>query len=162
MSLVNPFSLVLYIVSIIAAMCLNVAAWPEMLADFNPDWVLLFLIYWTLAVPERVGIFNAWAIGLLTDVLTGRMLGQHALTYVLVVYLCLKLHKRLRQYPPLQQGLFILLCLLISRMLIFWLESGHYATVFRLPFWLPVFVGTLCWPLVFSVLRFFRFYRRPR
>lgn len=148
------------ILSIILAMCLRIAPLPPAIVMFNPDWVLLTLIYWSLAVPERVGIFHAWTFGLLTDVLTGRLFGQYALAYSLVIYLCLKLHKRLRQFPLLQQALFIFFCLLLSQLLLFLIKNLQHPAQLHGTFWLPVFTGTLLWPLVFTVMRFIRLSRR--
>lgn len=147
------------ILTITLAMCLRIAPWPDVLAAFNPDWVLLVLIYWSLAIPERVGIFHAWTFGLLTDVLTGRLLGQYALAYSLVIYICLKLHKRLRQFPLIQQGLFIFFCLLLSQLLLFLIKNIQHPAQLHASFWLPVFTGTLCWPLIYTVLRFVRLSR---
>jgi rod shape-determining protein MreD len=144
------------------AMCLRIAPWPSFLSGINPDWVLLVLIYWALAVPERVGIFHAWTVGLLTDVLTGRMFGQYALAYSLIIYFCLMLHKRLRQFPLPQQGLFIFSCLLFSQILLFWLKNLQHPAQLHISFWLPVFTGTLCWPLVYTVLRRVRLSRRAK
>lgn len=141
------------ILTIVVAMCLRIAPWPGFLTTMNPDWVLLTLIYWALAVPERAGIFNAWTVGLLTDVLTGRVFGQYALTYTLVIYCCLMLHKRLRQFPLPQQGLFIFFCLLFSQVLMFWLKNIQQPAQMQASFWLPVFTGTFCWPLVYTALR---------
>ena len=148
------------ILTLALAMCLRIAPWPVALTVFNPDWVLLTLIYWSLAVPDRVGIFHAWTFGLLTDVLTGRLLGQYALAYSLVIYICLKLHKRLRQFPIIQQGLFIFFCLLLSQLLLFLIKNIQYPGQLHASFWLPVFTGTACWPLVYTVLRFIRISRR--
>ena len=148
------------ILTLVFAMCLRIAPWPGEMAAFNPDWVLLVLIYWSLAIPDRVGIFHAWIFGLLTDVLTGRLLGQYALAYSLVVYICIKLHKRLRQFPMLQQGLFVFFCLLLSQLLLFFIKNLQHPAQLHASFWLPVFTGTLCWPLVYGVLRFVRLSRR--
>jgi rod shape-determining protein MreD len=148
------------ILTIVLAMCLRIAPMPGIMAVINPDWVLLSLIYWALAVPERVGIFHAWTFGLLTDVLMGRLFGQHALTYSLIIYLCLKLHKRLRQFPLIQQGLFIFFCLLLSQLLLFWIKNLQHPSQLHPSFWLPVITGTLCWPLVYTALRFVRLSRR--
>ncbi|MDP3330828.1 MAG: rod shape-determining protein MreD [Methylococcaceae bacterium] len=142
--------------TLVVAMCLRILPWPNAVAAINPDWVLLALIYWTLAIPERVGIFYAWTFGLLVDVLTGRLLGQYALAYSLVIYLCLMLHKRLRQFPLPQQGMFIFFCLLLSQFLLFLIKNLQQPGEFPATFWLPVFTGTLCWPLVFTFLRFVR------
>jgi len=150
------------LMSLLLAMCLRIAPWPNPLADINPDWVLLALIYWSLAIPERVGIFHAWTFGLLTDVLTGRLIGQYALAYSLVIYICLKLHKRLRQFPITQQGLFIFFCLLLSQLLLFLIKNVQHPAQLHASFWLPVFSGTLCWPMVFIVLRFVRVARRAK
>lgn len=162
MSANNTFGYGRYLFSIVLAMCLNITAWPHPLAEFNPNWILLVLIYWVLAAPERVGIFSAWAVGLLTDVLTGRILGLNALINSLVAFLCLKLHKRLRQYPVLQQGLFIFFCLLLSQLFIFWIVNSHDMVRLTFTFWLPVLSGTFFWPLIFSSLRALRTYRRSR
>ena len=148
------------LLTLAVAMGLRIAPWPGEMAALNPDWVLLVLIYWSLAIPERVGIFHAWTFGLLTDVLTGRLLGQYALAHSLVIYICLKLHKRLRQFPLLQQGLFIFFCLLLSQLLLFFIKNLHHPAQLHATFWLPVFTGTLCWPLVYGVLRFVRLSRR--
>lgn len=148
------------ILTIVAAMCLRIMPLPEPLAIYNPDWVLLVLIYWSLAMPERIGIFYAWSFGLLTDVLTGRMLGQYALAYSLVVYICLKLHKRLRQFPLLQQGVFVFCCLLLSQLLLFFVKNLLHPAQLHGTFWLPVLSGTACWPLVHVALRFVRISKR--
>ena len=148
------------ILSIVLAMCLRIMPLPPELAMLNPDWVLLTLIYWSLALPERVGIFHAWTFGLLTDVLTGRLFGQYALAYALVIYICLKLHKRLRQFPLLQQGLFVFFCLLLSQLLLFFIKNLQHPAQVPASFWWPVFTGTICWPLVYTVLRFVRLRKR--
>ena len=141
-------------ITLILAMCLRVMTISGDVAMLNPDWVLLALVYWTLILPERVGIFHAWSFGLLTDVLTGRLLGQYALAYSLVIYICLKFHKRLRQFPFFQQGLFIFFCLLLSQLLLFFIKNLQHPAQLHATFWLPVFTGTLIWPLVYGLLRF--------
>jgi rod shape-determining protein MreD len=148
--------------TLLIAMCLRVMPWQGWMSDANPDWVLLTVIYWTLAVPERVGIFHAWTIGILTDVLTGRLFGQYALAYSLVSYFCLKRHKRLRQFPILQQALFIFCSLLLSQVLLFLTKNLQHPAQLHAIFWLPVITGTLSWPLVYTVLRYIRLFRNTK
>ncbi len=143
-----------FFLSVIMAMGLNILPLSNVLKSLNPDWVLLVLIYWTLTVPERVGVFSAWMLGLLVDVLTGRLLGMHGLIYALANYACQKFHRRLRVYPILQQALFVFFCLLVSQVMVFWIESIQGTTGLTWSFWLPVLTGTLCWPFVYSGLRF--------
>lgn len=135
-------------------MGLNIFSFPVYLKDFNPDWVLLMLIYWVLAVPERVGVFNAWLVGLIVDALTGRLLGQHALVYALIAYISLRFHKRLRQYLLPQQSLFIFFCLLFSQAMEFSIENFQGdAPQLALSFWMPAFTGTLLAPVIYIALR---------
>ena len=141
-------------------MTLRIAPWPDFIHNLNPDWILLALIYWCLARPDRIGIFNAWTVGLLTDVLTGRLLGQYALTYALVCYLSLKLHKRLRRFPLLQQSMFIFIFLLFAQFLIFWTENIQSPTHFQISFWAPAFTGTISWSIIYIFFRGFRFHRK--
>lgn len=136
--------------------CLRIAPWHEMMLPLNPDWTLLAVIYWAMALPELFGIFSAWLIGLLMDVLTGQLLGQYALSYSLVSYLCLKRHKRLRQFPLFQQASFIFLCLFISQSLLFFVKNLQNPSHLDSVFWWPTMAGTLCWPLVYYALRYVR------
>lgn len=154
--MIDQYSLGRILSTVAIAMILRIAPWPDFMVALNPDWVLLTLIYWTLALPERVGIFHAWTFGLLTDVLTGRLFGQHALAYSLISYACIKFHKRLRPFPLLQQQVFIFLFLLVSQLLLFWIKSLHTPGQLPAIFWLPVLTGTVCWPLVYKTLRFVR------
>lgn len=145
-----------YVFSLVLAMGLNIASFPEWLHIMNPDWLLLMVIYWTLAIPEKIGVFNAWFVGLLVDSLTGRMLGEHALIYALVSYVTLQLHKRLRQYVLPQQALYVLVCLFFARTMTFWIENIEKDLNLTLMYWLPVLTGMLCWPLVCLLLRLIR------
>ncbi len=159
MRLNNQVGFFQVILTLVFTMCLRVVPLSEEMALLNPDWVLLVLIYWVLSLPDRVGIFYAWTFGLLTDELTGRLLGQYALAYSLIVYLCLKFHNRLRQFPFFQQGLFIFFCLLLSQLLLFFTKNLQHPAQLHASFWLPVFTGTLCWPFVYSLMRFISFFR---
>jgi rod shape-determining protein MreD len=152
--------LVYFIATTSAAMVLRVMLlWPQM-APFNPDWIALALIYWSMAFPERFGVFTAWTVGLLTDVLTGRLLGQYALIYAFIVYFSIKEHRRLRQFPVIQQCLFVFFCLLVSQSIIFGTEMMKAGNRLTLAFWYPVLTGTLVWPGVFWVLRYIRIMAR--
>jgi len=152
----NSLAIIYFIATIAVAMVLRVMSiWPS-LDVFNPDWIVLVLIYWSIALPDRVGVFTAWSVGLLTDVLTGRLLGQYGLIYALIAYFSIKEHRRLRQFPMIQQCLFVFGCLVLSQSIIFGMESLRAGNRLSLDFWYPVVSGALVWPLVFLVLRYIR------
>ncbi len=132
-------------------MALRIISLPPLLASFNPDWVLLAVLYWSLVQPDRFGVGSAWLIGLLTDGLTGRLLGQHAFVYAIVAYFCVRFYLRLRVFPMTQQLAFVFLCLLSSRFLLFWFEALRSHPPLSWQYWLPALTGVLGWPIVLAV-----------
>ncbi len=154
----NPSSLafVYFMATIAVAMILRVMSVSPLLDQLNPDWIALVLVYWTMAFPERFGVFTACFVGLLTDVLTGRLLGQYALIYALIAYFSVKEHRRLRQFPLLQQSLFVFYFLALAKVIVFGMESLQAGNRLALSFWYPIFTGVLAWPVVFWLLRYLR------
>ncbi len=71
---------------------------PWRLWVYAPDMLLLMLAFWAVHAPNRVPLSLAFALGLLMDVHDGAMLGEHALTYVLVVFGARVLRKRMLQF----------------------------------------------------------------
>lgn len=67
------------LLSFILAFLLTVLPLPDWARFYRPQWSTLVLIYWTLASPYRVGVGIGWATGIVIDVITGTLLGQHAL-----------------------------------------------------------------------------------
>ncbi len=88
---------------------------PETIVDWRPCWLAMFLIYWCMALPERVGISSAWFLGLLFDVQQSFIFGQHALGFTFLAYIIVANHRRLRVYPLLQQAIVVFMYLLIYK-----------------------------------------------
>ena len=73
-----------------------------------PDLVALVLVFWNVHQPRRVGIGAAFVFGLLVDVHQGALLGQHALSYTLLSYIAITLHRRMLWFGLLEQVLHVL------------------------------------------------------
>jgi rod shape-determining protein MreD len=132
---------------------LTILPLPDAVQAFRPPWYALVLIYWCLALPERVGVGIAWILGIIVDVLTGSLLGQHALSLSVVAFLTVKLHQRIRLFPVWQQALVVLVLLALNQLLNLWVLGATRSLEPGLAFWGPTPVGTLLWPWVFIVLR---------
>lgn len=141
------------IVTIIIAFILSILPLPELAVLFRPDWVALVVIYWCLAVPERMGIGLSWLVGLLLDVLQGTLLGQHAFSFTLIAYVSLRFHLQIRVYPLAQQALIVLLLLILLRLPTLWVFGITNQSTIELEYWLPVFIGAFLWPWIFIILR---------
>lgn len=97
------------VITIVIAMILMLLPLPEQFRLFRPEFVLMALMYWVMALPRRVSVGFAWVVGVLMDVLMGGTLGVTAFSYAFVVFLTARFHLQLRQYPVWQQALIIFL-----------------------------------------------------
>ena len=140
----------------IVALILTVMPLPELGRYLRPDWAGLVLIYWCLALPDRVGVITGWLLGLAVDLLTGALLGQHALSLAFVAYLTLKFHQRVRLFPVSQQALTVLVLLMLHQLLALWISRMIGRPGAPWFFWAPSLLGMLIWPLVYGVLRSLR------
>ena len=129
---------------------------PDTLVDWRPCWLAMFLIYWCMALPERVGISSAWFLGLLFDVQQSFILGQHALGFTLLAYIIIKNHKRMRVYPLLQQAVMVFIYLSIYKALLLLIMFLSGKIAYTNHYWLPTFTSMLIWPWLFIVMRDFR------
>jgi rod shape-determining protein MreD len=137
----------------VVALMLTMLPLPDWAALFRPEWVAMVLIYWCMALPERVGVGIGWGAGLLLDVVKGALLGQHALALALVAYLTLHLYQRIRVYPLWQQSLFVLLMVALNQLLVLWVKGIIGEPPNDWLYWLPTLTSMLLWPWVFLVLR---------
>lgn len=140
-------------VSMLLALLLSVAPLPTFMETGRPLWVALFLTYWVLYLPHRVGMTTAWVFGLAEDVLYGTLFGQNALILTLIVFLVLSLHQRLRMFPMWQQSLVLLVVFGIAQLVQLWLNALTGNRPPTLTFVLPALVSALLWPWVGALLR---------
>ncbi|MGB5717133.1 MAG: rod shape-determining protein MreD [Gammaproteobacteria bacterium] len=137
----------------IIALLLTVVPLPDWARYLRPDWVGLVLIYWCMALPDRVGVATGWFTGLMVDLLTGSLLGQHALSLTVVAYITLKFHLRLRLVPVWQQSLTVLVLLVLHQLLALWISRIIGRPGAPWFFWIPSVLGMIIWPLVYATLR---------
>ena len=138
------------------ALLLSVSSMPKFMELGRPLWLALFLTYWVLAVPHRVGMTSAWCLGLLADVLNGSLLGQNALILTLITFLVLTLHQRLRMFPMWQQSTVLLVVFGLAQLVQLWLNALTGSRPPTLTFVLPALISALLWPWVCAVLRGFQ------
>lgn len=144
------------LLSFALAALLQIVALPIWAQWWRPQCLALVLIYWVMALPHRVGLTTAFLVGLFYDLLCGAVLGQHALGLVLVAYGAGLLYQRLRLFALWQQGVVVLLLMMIYQLTGHWVQSLSGRGAQSLHFLLPVLSSALIWPFVFVTLRSFR------
>lgn len=143
----------LSLASYIAALALSAFPLPAPWSGWWPAWVPLLAMYWCLTLPGRTGMVGAWLSGLALDVLTGALLGQHALALALVAYLTLRSHRQVRVFHAGQQAILVGLCLLLYLAVIFSVRYLTGTPPWHWSFWTPALSGMICWPLLLVVMR---------
>lgn len=86
---------------------------------FLPDWLALVICFWSVREFRRVGMGVAFFMGILMDVADASLMGQHALSYVLVAYFASTLARRILWFPLLEQALHILPLLYLAQIVQF-------------------------------------------
>lgn len=149
-----PGFLVAFILSVLVPPWSTGTDWFINNFDWRPEWSLLVLIYWTIMLPDRVGVLSGWMVGLMEDLLHGSPLGRHALTYMLAAWFTVSFHQHLRSQALWQQTLSVLLLTGCSQLLLSSL-SGRFLE--NLPATLTAtLVSALLWPSVVLCLHGFR------
>ncbi len=92
--------------TLIFAFLLNVVPLGRVAA--MPDFLALVLVFWNVHESRRVGIGAAFVFGLLMDVHSGAVLGQHALAYTLLSFFAITIHRRLLWFTVPSQAVQIL------------------------------------------------------
>ena len=143
----------LIVISFVIAVMLMALPLPDWAVNWRPAWVALVLIYWCMAIPDRVGIAVGWFLGLILDVQQGTLLGQNALGLTLIAFLTIKSYQRMRVYPLAQQAVLICFYLLFYE-LIMLVIMGYTGTGSRdWTYWMPAITSMLLWPWLFVILR---------
>ena len=136
----------------VLALALSIVPLGDRVAPFRPDWVPLVLIYWAIARPQHIGLLAAFAMGLALDMLTGSLLGRHALALLPVIYLALRLHLRIRVALAWQVAVTVALMLVLYHFLLFWIDGVGQRAIPGAVVWAPLLSSALLWPVVTFVL----------
>lgn len=144
---VNPLFIAL---TIIVALALNMLPWGGWV--WMPDWLMLVLAFWGVNQSSKVGMGIGFALGLCMDVHQSALLGQHALSYVLLMFACRMASRRLLWFNPVTQAAQMSLIFLLVHTLevgVRMLAGGVFPGPWALA--APV-IETLLWPFASWVL----------
>ena len=144
------------LLTLLAGLILTFLPMPVWAMWCRPAWLLLILIYWAMTVPYRVSVGIAWMMGLLVDLMSGTLLGEHALAYTIVIYFVTRMHIRLRIYPMVQQGITILFFVFLYQFVLYCIQGFIGELPASHLYWLSSITSVLLWPWLFILMRDFR------
>ncbi len=142
------------ILSFVAASSLNVYPLNPSMATLRPMVMIMVLIFWLLFQPRYVGIFTAFTIGIIADLLMDTHLGQQAFSAVVVALVIKITSIYVRQLNTLSAWLIASLGLMVFQISL-WVLQMFIQNVFIAQSALSLLMSIISWPLVLLVLRKF-------
>lgn len=144
------------LVSLVVGVVLQIIPMPSTIDLYRPDWLFMILVYWAMALPNRVGVITAGVCGLILDILYGTALGVHSFSMAVPVYIVSSNYQRFRNYSMLQQALLILVLCSVFHLIVYWLQYLITGIEFNWMFLRPAITSVIFWPWLFWFLRKFR------
>lgn len=135
------------------AIVLTILPLPNWYQRIKPEWMLLFVLYFSLLEPNRISIGMSWLSGIVIDILQNNVLGEHALIFTLVAYFLVKFNARINFFPFWNKFL-IMLCLIVTDCLLrLWIERLTGNRISSIWYFLSALTTILLWPWVFNILQ---------
>jgi len=146
--------MIIILLSIILGLILTLMLLP--LGYIAPEWLLLINIYWAIAIPTNNKLLLAFVSGYLVDIMYGQVLGLTSLTYVIYIYIILRLYNSLRYMTVTQQMVVISFFILIKQHFFVWSNSviGIDSEYFDLL--ISAILSGILWLPIFFILRYLR------
>ena len=146
--------MLIILITIVLGLFLTLITLP--LGYYAPEWMLLVVIYWAIAMPSNNKMFLAFLSGIIVDIVFGQALGVSSLFYVVLIYFILRLYNSLRYMTIAQQAVVLFFFIFIKQHLLVWL----YYIIDRNIDYQALLVGSIIsafvWPLIYYTLRFVR------
>lgn len=144
---------IVVLMTIFIGMMFQIMPLPSIVEAWRPDWLLMVMIYWAMALPHRYSVLTAWVIGVLLDVLLGATLGVRSLAFSIVIYIIVIQSQRLRNFTRWQQSILVALFVCLYHLIIYWVEFVINGVQFNWSMFLPAISSIFMWWWFFWVLR---------
>jgi rod shape-determining protein MreD len=109
----NPrFIALTLVMGLLMNMLLGLTGWRWL-----PDILAIVVVFWNVYQPRRVGLVLAFVLGLALDVHESALLGQNALSYVVLSSMAIAVQRRLLWFPLREQALQIAPLFVIASLL---------------------------------------------
>lgn len=140
------------VLTVLLALFLSVVPVPGWGDSARPAFLVLTVLYWSIAVPRAGGLALGWIAGLVLDMFQGSVLGQHALALSLVTYIAVREHQKIRSKPVFQQSLIVMGLLFVYEFVVFAIDGWTGHLLYGPLRWLQILTGALLWPLAAGLL----------
>jgi rod shape-determining protein MreD len=148
--------------SMAAAFLFMVLPFPDWLSALRPFLLALVVAYWFLETPQRMGLGRVFLIGLVLDLASFSVLGEHALRLVLIAGVLHLMRSRFRFYPVWQQSGFLMLMLYVDLAVLWLMHLSQGLPMVQAEVWGSPVLAFLIWPWLYMLLDNLRLQNRGR
>jgi rod shape-determining protein MreD len=148
-----PVRMPYVLVTLLVAMMFNLLPVSGWVLALRPDFIAFVLVYWGIHEPRKVGLWLAWACGLMMDVADGSLFGEHALSYAVLLAIAISMRRRVPMFGIGYQMLHVFVALLACQLMILAIRSLAGGSFPGWWYFLDSMTGALMWPLGLMVLR---------
>lgn len=148
------------IVTLLIAIVLTIIPLGEHLSFWRPEWVALTFVHWALIIQDRISLLLAFVVGLAVDTLFGSILGQHAIGYLLVAYLSVRLGLRMTPEAFLQQIALLGAVLGLYMLINLWIQGVTGNSGGGWLYWASLLSSIIIWPVYHALLGYFHIQRK--
>ncbi len=139
--------------SLLAALLLNFIASTSLGREvWMPDMMAVVLVFWVVHQPRRIGIGVAFIFGLFMDVQQSALLGQHALSYTVMCFGAVAMHRRLLWFSVPSQAIHVLPLFVVAHGLQIFVRLLGGAALPSSGLLLAPLLEALLWPIVSILL----------
>ncbi|MDO5768136.1 MAG: rod shape-determining protein MreD [Psychrobacter sp.] len=149
----SAFEIVVAILlSFILASSLNVYPLSADMALIRPSVMIMVLIFWLMFQPRYTGLFTAFTIGLIGDLILDTRLGQQAFAAVVMALVIKVASIYIKQLTTLGSWLLACFCLFVFQLTL-WVVQFITQNIFVPQAGMAMLMSMACWPLVLIALR---------
>jgi len=138
--------------SIALAFFIMIIPMSEFLSALRPFLLALVMMFWILETPGKMGLGRAFLIGLLLDIVSFSMLGEHAFRLLLMAGIVHQVRNQFRFYPIWQQSLAILAILYLDQFMLAVIRLFQGLQQQPIEAWLSPLLAFLIWPWLYMFL----------
>lgn len=144
----KPVKFSTFFFTLIVGLVFQLYPWSDSGVIIRPDFLLVIALYWLLQAPYHCNIGWVWFAGLLVDLATGSLLGQHALSFSITAFLGLIYQRRLVLFNRWQLYLYLIFLFSVQRILIMLLKLFAGSDLPDWTYGLPIVSDLILWQIM--------------
>ena len=138
--------------TVLLSIMLSVLPLPDAVQNAWPDWINLVVFYWVIALPSYLGVLFGWSCGLLEDIVSFSLLGQHALGKALSGTVGAAISERFKYFNYIERIATMFVLQSVNIAIVSSINLLAFDTPIQGALWQSAVTTSLMWPLVSAAL----------